>query len=136
MKLTFEGRDWEYDPQRITVRQAMAFQAAYGFTLQTYEQAIEDADPRALQCLYWLILDQNDVRGPLTECDFDITEVFTAISDASEALRAALAAEKAAAGAVPEVPTRPGGPPSRERRSPLATTRPGPGQPEGASGTA
>jgi hypothetical protein len=119
--LTWEGREWTVNTETISVQQGIAMFLAWGFTLESWEEALAATDPRAMQCLYWLMLQQNGVIKPLKDCDFDMLAYFTAYYEALEAKKAA---EAEAAEPEPEPgPTPPGGPPSPEPPSPQATTR-------------
>lgn len=85
MKVEFEGRTWEYDEDRVSVQQAIAFHFAYGFNILDWQLAIEKLDPRALQCCYWLMLQQAGVVGPLKDCDFAVVEFAAAYRAAQDA---------------------------------------------------
>lgn len=129
MIITWDGRTWDFDPEQMDIQQGIAIFLAWGFTLEGYEEAAEHADPRALQCMYWLMLQQNGIEKPIKECNFDLVPYFMAIQEA----QAAEAASKAAAEPEPELgPTPPAGPPSPEPPTPPATTPPPPA-PEEAS---
>jgi hypothetical protein len=121
VKIDFEGRVWEFDPNVVDVQQGIAIWLAHGLTLLDWEEGMERADPRALQCTYWLMLAQNGTVKAIKDCNF-------AVGPFSVALQAAQEAEAAAnAPAVePEpVPTQPGGTAaSPELSSPTDTTPP------------
>ena len=132
MKIDFEGRAWEFDPDTVTVQQGIAIWLAHGLTLLDWEEGMERGDPRALQSTYWLMLAQNGAVKPIKDCDF-------AVGPFSQALAAAQEAAAAANAPVPDpepVPTQPGGTAaSPEPSSPTDTTPPPSGQ-EAAPGTA
>lgn len=98
MRLEFEGRTWEVDFESIDLKQGIAIHYAYGFTLNDLMNALEQADARALQCLYWLMLQQNGVIKPIQDCNCKIVDLADAFHVASEAQEAA-EKEKAAAAA-------------------------------------
>ena len=141
MKIDFEGRVWEFDPDTVTVQQGIAIWLAHGLTLLDWEEGMERGDPRALQSTYWLMLTQDGAVKPIKDCDFAVGPFSQALAAAQEAAAQEAAAQEAAAAASapavePEpVPTQPGAPPSPERPSPTDTTPPPSGQ-EAAPGTA
>ena len=124
LTVQFDGREWQFDDDKFTLQQAIAMHYAYGFTLETYAAALQAADARALQCMYWLMLQQNGVIRPIKEVDADLVELVTAWGAAIDRELERLKAEEAAAAPPePEVPTLPAGPASPESGSPTATTQ-------------
>jgi hypothetical protein len=139
MIISFEGRDWVYDQEKISVQQGIAMFQAWGFTLETWEEALKATDPRAMQCLYWHMLAQNGVTKPLRECDFDMAEFAEALGNGADAERAARAAARTPPPPEPAAepgPTLPAGPLSPGPPSPPDTTLTGPGAPPDVSVTA
>lgn len=136
MKITFEGRDWEFDESEITVKQGVAIHLAHGITIAQFSQGLIDMDARALQAGYWLMLQQNDVVKPIAACDFRAVAFAEAYANGRladmEAEKAKQAEAAAAAAAVPVVPTIPGGTGEAAWPGPgyQATTTPQPQQPE------
>ena len=136
MKIDFEGRVWEFDPDTVTVQQGIAIWLAHGLTLLDWEEGMERGDPRALQSTYWLMLTQDGAVKPIKDCDFAVGPFSQALAAAQEAAAQEAAAAASAPAVEPEpVPTQPGAPPSPERPSPTDTTPPPSGQ-EAAPGTA
>jgi hypothetical protein len=84
VKITFEGRDWEFDPEAITLKQAVAMHMAYGFTVDGWLAALGETDPRALQCLWWLMLQQDGKVMPLKDADCKIIDLSVAFADATD----------------------------------------------------
>ena len=120
MIIKFEGRDWEYDEDRITVQQAVAIHLAYGLTLQDFVNGIGNLDPRSLQCAYWLMLAQNGVKRAVRDCEFPLVAFIAAYADAQQA--AAPEQPQPEVPAVPTIPSPPGGPPSPAPAIPTVTT--------------
>lgn len=137
MQITFEGRTWDFVLEDIDLKQAIAIQLTYGFTLDDWYKALENSDARALQCLYWLMLQQAGEIKPIAECNCKImalAEAMTAAMEAEEAAaRAAKEAEQAAE--VPAVPTQPAGAASSAPGSRPDTTRTHPGRREDVEAT-
>src|SRR6266702_7001120 len=127
MRITYEGKDYDFDFDGITVKQAIKIEKHMGCTLAEWgkrlapedEDAGEDAaenasgvDMQAMQALGWLIL--FDGKGiPVEDADFKIVSL-------GEALNAALAAEQAAeAEAEAARPTPPQPPPNGSGDAPI-----------------
>ncbi len=128
MKLSFDGREWEFSEDAITIQQAIAIHLAYGFTVAAWLDGMGRSDPRAWQCAYWLMLAQNGETRPLKDCDGPLVAFMSAYAEAQQEAQA-----------VPEPepdPTSPsGGQPSREHSSRPATTRQHHGRGEAATGS-
>jgi hypothetical protein len=143
VKIDFEGRTWEFSQETFTVRQGMAIFLAYGLTIRDLLEGVQRLDVRAIQCDYWLMLQQNGIEKPIKDCEFDVLAFMAAIGearDAEEAAEAAAAGAKRAGEEAALVPTSPlpDAPASPVPASPTATT-PQPVAPmerPGASGTA
>ena len=128
----FQGREWQLNPEHVTVQQAIAIQLTYGFTVAGWLGALQDIDPRAMQCLYWLMLQQNGEIRAIKDCDFDLMEFGVAYADALGVDDDEPEPEES-----PEpVPTRPAGPPSPGRPTRPATTRARRAPEEAAAGPA
>ena len=82
LTITFEGRDWEYDSDKLDVLPAMAFHSVHGLTVRAWIEGIQETDPRAFQCAYWLMLQQNGVEKPLKDLNFDLMAFMTAYAEA------------------------------------------------------
>jgi len=133
LRITFEGREWDFDMEAITLKQAVAMHLAYGFTLDGWLKAVGETDPRALQCLWWLMLQQDGQVMPIKDADCPLIALSVAFADAQEEDGA-----EAEPGPDPtSPPSPPGGPPSPEPDTPTATTRtPRARQQEGGRATA
>lgn len=117
MRITFEGREWEFEVEAITLKQAVAIHLAYGFNLDDWFTALGETDPRALQCLWWLMLAQDGQVLPLKDADCTIIALAAAFADAQEEAGAAAEPDPTS----PPSPTE--DPPSPEPATPTATTR-------------
>ena len=118
--MTFEGREWEFDLEAIDIKQAVAMHLAYGFTLDGWFTALADTDPRAFQCLWWLMLQQDGQVMPVKDANCKLMALSVAFAEAK-------AAQDAQGEAAPEPdptspPSPPGGPPSPEPATPTGTT--------------
>jgi hypothetical protein len=121
MTITFEGRDWELDDDHVGVQQAMVFHLVHGLTLRGWMEGIKELDPRAIQCTYWLMLQQNGIEKPLKDLDFDAIGYMGAYVEALQAekeRKEALEAEKE-----PD-PTQDSRPATKTPRSPGSSTSP------------
>jgi hypothetical protein len=97
LRITFEGREWQYDEDAVSVQQAVAMHFAYGFTLADWSDAVPKLDPRAIQCVYWLMLQQNGIKKPLKECEFALVPFVIAYGEAQRATADATAPAQATA---------------------------------------
>lgn len=126
MKIDFEGRTWEFSQETIGVKQGLAIHFAYGLTIRALLEGIQQLDVRAIQCDYWLMLQQNGIEKPIKDCEFDTLAFMAALGDAREAEEAAekAAQEAAEAAEVQAVPTSlpPGDPASPTSGTPTDTT--------------
>lgn len=103
MRVTFEGREWEFDENAITLKQGIAVHLAHGLTLAEWMDGVRRLDARAIQASYWLMLQQNGVIKPIADCDCDAAEFLSVVLDA----RKARADERAAPEPEPVVPPVP-----------------------------
>ena len=137
----FEGRDWDYDQDRITVDEFRQIKKKYQLTARGFGEGIEQGDPDALTCLYWTMLRQaGDQAAVLSDSlNFAVGPLYTAMAAAQAAEEASekarLEAEAAEAARLAAVPTRPAGLPSPEPGSPKAPASPGPADGEGPGST-
>lgn len=129
MKIDFEGRTWKFSQETIGVKQGLAIHFAYGLTIKALLEGIQQLDVRAIQCDYWLMLQQNGIEKPIKDCEFDTLAFMAAMGEAREAEEAAENAAADAArdaedrvGAVGPTGPLPDGPPSPTSGTPTATT--------------
>jgi hypothetical protein len=59
MQIEYDSKTYEFDFEEIDVLQAKAIKAATHMTIKGWEEALKEADPDAIQALWWLILVQN-----------------------------------------------------------------------------
>lgn len=95
MIIKYDGRDYSLDLDEITVKQAYVFKAFAGLTLAQFETSIGEADPGALICLFWLMLQQNGIETPIESVDFKILHFAVAFAEAMKAKVAEQEAPKA-----------------------------------------
>jgi hypothetical protein len=134
----FEGRDWDFDFDAITIDEWRIAKRSYKMTPKAVQSGLDEADPDAMTVIYWAMLRQDGQQNAVLSDALkpDIVLLNHAIGTASELEQAdrqaaALAElEAAAAQAAQMVPTSPGGPPSAEPPSPAITTPPPPGTAE------
>lgn len=122
MRITFEGREWEFDLEAITLKQAVAMHLAYGFTLDSWFKACGETDPRALQCLWWLMLQQDGQVLAIKDADCALIALAEAFGEAMDEQETT----EAEGGPDPTSPSRSptGDQLSAEPATPTATTRP------------
>lgn len=83
MLIKFAGQEYEYDPAGIDVKTAIAIRDHTGMGIRSWQKAIDDADPLALQALLWVVKDQNGERVPIRTLNFAVVEFFEAVVDAA-----------------------------------------------------
>ena len=83
MIIKFGGVDYEYDEHKIDVQTGIAIRDHTGLGLRSWEKAIDDADPVALQALYWVVLRQNGDNRPIRTLNFSTLEFYEAVCEAA-----------------------------------------------------
>jgi hypothetical protein len=86
--ISYKGGTYTYDPESVTVKQAMALEAYLGVPFEKWGEDISTANLPALQAFGWLIFG-GDITKPIADTDFEIAAL-------AEAVGVAQAAEKAA----------------------------------------
>ena len=142
MLIRWEDRDWDFDFEGITNRQAMAMETGLGMSLAEFydllqgDDGFDAAKPHFLTLMtvaYWLMLDQDGTKVAITDVEFPVLRF-------AEALVAAMVADAAARpaaqgnGEAKPGPTRPRAgsapsraPSSRSKKSKVVTA----GSPDG-----
>ena len=96
MKIAYEGKDYDFDFDRIRVKQAIKIEKHTGVQLTEWGEMLEQgASMLALQSLGWLIL--CDGKGAVDDADFEVAafgEAFTAAMTAEAEAAAAIAAKE------------------------------------------
>lgn len=88
MKITYEGQDYDFDFDKIRVKQAVKIEKHTGVQLSEWGDMLEKgASMLALQALGWLIL--CDGKGAVDDADFEVVTLGAAFTAAMEAEAAA-----------------------------------------------
>jgi hypothetical protein len=82
--ITFEGRQYPFDLDELTVKQALKIEKHIGGTLVDWENGLNQASAAALQALGWLIFTGGD-STPIADVEFKIMKLAAAFSAAAEA---------------------------------------------------
>ena len=93
MKIEYDGETYQFDDQDITLKQAMVVQLHTGLSISAWQDAlnVEDGtDPgpewlKSIQCLYWLVMAQNDITVPIADADFKVARFLSAYAAAAKA---------------------------------------------------
>lgn len=85
MKVTFEGTDFEFDLEDITVAQAKVIKVHRGLTMLGLQNGIGEGDPDALAALYWLMHAQSGIQCNPDNVDFKLLAFTKALSEAMTA---------------------------------------------------
>ena len=119
MIIEYEGQQYPFDFQDITVQQGMAIEKHTGVPFAEWGAAVEKGgNLLVMQALGWLILEHGDLAKPVGDTDFKMAKLGLALADAAQAeADAAKAAEEAqprptggGSTAPPEANGAPGGP--------------------------
>jgi hypothetical protein len=102
--INYKGTSYTYDPESVTVKQAMMLEAHTGTSFEKWGDDISTANLKALQAFGWLILTGGDLDAPIGDTDFGIAALAEAVGVAQAAEKAAEDA-KAAATPGPTAPT-------------------------------
>lgn len=105
ISVEWEGKTYQYSPSLIDIRTAIAIKDYTGLGMRSWERAVDDADPQALQCLLFAIKAQAGERVPIASLEFSPVEFFAEINRAALEAVAAAAAEAREAGELDEDPT-------------------------------
>jgi hypothetical protein len=90
--ITFEGRQYPFDLDELTVKQALKIEKHIGGTLLDWEDGLSKASAPCLQALGWLIFTGGD-SSPIADVEFKIMKLAGAFADAAKAEAEAAAAE-------------------------------------------
>jgi len=84
--ISYEGTDYEFDQEKITVDQWRELKRKYQMTPRRFEGALDEADPDAYTFLYWVMLHQNGgTPKPLGDnLKFDLIALNHAVGSAAE----------------------------------------------------
>jgi hypothetical protein len=81
-KYNINGTTYEYDLDRISIRDAMMLKAETGYNLVPFSKGLSDFDPECVQAMAWLIQTTAGVKGPdgqplkRADLDFDLLAFF------------------------------------------------------------
>lgn len=75
MKVTVDGQVYEYDANRLMVREAMELQQRTGLNLSRWQAALQEGDPTAILGLVYLIKQRAGEKPEWDAIDFDLAAV-------------------------------------------------------------
>jgi hypothetical protein len=81
-KVNINGVIYDYDIDRVSVRDAMMLKSATGLNLQPFSVGLSQLDPDCMAALAWLLQTKAGVKGPdgqplqLKDVDFTVTSFF------------------------------------------------------------
>jgi hypothetical protein len=96
MKVTYDGADYDFDFDEITVQQAKTIKDRCKMTLRGLEEGLAEGDADALRALYWLMLCNTGITEDIDTVDFKIVKFSKALQDATAARDEELAAAEKA----------------------------------------
>jgi hypothetical protein len=84
MHVKYEGKEYTFDLEEITVAQARTMKSSCGLTLMGLEDGLTKGDPDALRAVFWLMLCQNgEPAADIDRIDFKIVKFARAIDEAA-----------------------------------------------------
>jgi hypothetical protein len=103
----FQGRNYTWDEEKITLNQAYVIKANTGHTIRAWLEAIQELDPHAIAHMWWIILAQNgETRNVADLGEVPFIALMAAIGESAEAEEKAQQTA-AAAGPTPPAPASP-----------------------------
>jgi len=81
MKIKFEGEEYTFDLEELTVAQAKVIKVHTGMTLLGLEEGLSRGDPDALRALYWLMHAQSGKSCDIDRADFKIIAFSKALEE-------------------------------------------------------
>jgi hypothetical protein len=85
MRVTYEGKEYSFDLEEITVAQARTIKTSCGLSLMALENGLTEGDADALRAVFWLMLCQNGENADIDRVDFKIVKFARAIDEAATA---------------------------------------------------
>lgn len=83
MILRWDGRDWDWDPEAVTVAMARQIRDFTGRGLRSWTAGISDGEPDSLLALWWAVQLQNGVTTNIAELDIPPAAFYRAVDDAA-----------------------------------------------------
>jgi hypothetical protein len=85
--IPWDGRDYSWDTDMdLDVQEGVAIHLTYGLTVMGMFDGLKDADARAWQCQYWLLMKHNGVKvGKIADCSFPLLKFMGVWADAMKA---------------------------------------------------
>jgi len=75
MKFRVDGRMYEFDQSRITIKEAMQIKTATGYGLKTFMEGLQDGDPFSIASLVWLArIRDGDTGLKFDDVDFNLID--------------------------------------------------------------
>lgn len=84
MKVTVDGQVYDYDANRLMVREAMELQQRTGMNLSRWQKGLQESDPTAILGLVYLIKQRADEKPDWDSLDFDLAAVEIEDDEADE----------------------------------------------------
>lgn len=84
MKVTVDGQVYDYDANRLMVREAMELQQRTGMNLSRWQVGLQEGDPQAILGLVYLVKQRAGEKPVWDEVDFDLGAVEIEDDEADE----------------------------------------------------
>ena len=100
MQFEFEDKTYTYDPAGLDVRTAMVIKVHTGHGLKSWNEAVQELEPDAVQALFWAVKQQNGEPCEIASLNFSIPDFMAAfetafLADTKAQLEKTLREEKA-----------------------------------------
>lgn len=132
---TWQGSEYDFDIDKITVEEARQIKRKYTFTIAGLLEALREVDPDAMTCLYWLVMRSDGKHDDLVLSDdlnFPIVEFGAAWAASLEEGEPDPTPDGSPQGST--TPASTGSSPVTWTPSPVNTSIPSPGSAVSASG--
>lgn len=84
MKVTVDGQVYDYDANRLMVREAMEIQERTGLNLSRWQAGLQESDPKAVLALVYLLKQRAGEKPEWDALDFDLATLEIADDEADE----------------------------------------------------
>jgi hypothetical protein len=88
MVIDYDGRQYDFDLEEVTLAQLTRAFKAYGMTLMELEVGMQLGNPNALRAAYWMMLAQNGENVGLDRLSFKPVKLAKSINAAFKAEKA------------------------------------------------
>jgi hypothetical protein len=74
MKFRVDGRMYEFDQSRITIKEAMQIKVSTGYGLKAFLEGLEEGDPFSIASIVWLARTRDGETVKFEDVDFNLID--------------------------------------------------------------